>query len=413
MALHRKWLFPAGLALLLALVAYTAIFHDAFAIRALGANDFFSRWAGARLYFTRGWNPYGEQTSLWIQNAVWGHPARPDEDPSLFAYPFYTVFLVAPYALTSDYSWAQAAWQVTLQAVVMATLALLLMYHRWRPTPLMLGALVLWMIVFYPSARSILLGQIGVVVFALTVLAVWLLFRNENSSAARDTWAGALLAISTVKPQMQFLIIPFILLWALRERRWWAIGSFAAVIAILVGLSFALLLTWLTEWIGQVSNYPAYTPPAVLFILTHEIIPLGPAADVVERVLDVLLIAYLLWEWWPIFIRRDDSHLDWTLGLTLVITHLVAPRTATTHFIVFVFALIALFRDWSKIPAVGGRIVLGVMFVLAVGMWWLFFATLVGRQESDLVHVPLPLIMLALLLFSRNWQAASQPEAAT
>ncbi len=410
MVADRKLVTAVTATALILLAAYTWIFHDVFTSQVPGANDFFSRWAGAHLYITRGWDPYGEQTGLWIQEAIWGHPARPNQDPSLFAYPFYTIFIIAPYALIADYSWAQAAWQVTLQVVVVATLLLLLRYFRWRPAPLLLGWLVLWMVAFYPTARSLILGQIGVVVFGMTVVAAWLLFRTGPGSPSGDAWAGALLAITTVKPQMQFLVIPFFLLWALRERRWWVIVTFAAVATVLVGASFLLLPQWLTEWIAQVVNYPSYTPPAVLYIVTHEIIPFGSAADVVERILDVVLLLYLAFEWWLVLWRREDARMDWTLGLTLVITHLVVLRTATTHFIVFVFVLIPTFRGWVRSGTRGLWGTVGLMIVLVVGMWWLFLATLVGKQESDLVHVPLPLLMLVLLLATRGWRSPARQE---
>jgi hypothetical protein len=293
MMVSRRVALSLGLIVLVLLVGYTWLFHDVFASRVPGANDFFSRWAGAHLYLTKGWDPYGEETSLWIQEAIWGHPAGPNEDPSLFAYPFYTVFVIAPYALIPTYDWAQAAWQVTLQVVVLATLFLLLRYHRWQPTPWMLGALVLWTIFFYPTARSLILGQLGLVVFGLTALAAWLLFRAEPPNSMSDAWAGVLLAITTVKPQMQFLVIPFIVLWALRQRRWWVIGGLGLTLIVLVGASFILLPAWVGEWLAQVSLYPSYTPPAVLYVLTHEALPLGATADIVERILDDLLLGYL------------------------------------------------------------------------------------------------------------------------
>jgi hypothetical protein len=409
----RRFRFPrwqANLGVLVALalvVAYTWAFREQFTSQVPGANDFFSRWAGARLYLTRGWDPYGEQTSLWIQNAIWGHPAGPDEDPSLFAYPFYTVFLVAPYALLADYSWAQAAWQVTLQGVALAALILTLAYHRWRPRLLLLGALLFWMIGFYPTARSIILGQIGLLVFALTVWALWLVVRPDATapSPVRDRLAGVLLALTTVKPQMQFLIIPFILLWALRQRRWQVVVGFGLALAALLALSFALLPDWVGEWLAQVRLYPSYTPPAVLYILTREVLPLGAASGSVERGLDVILVLYLLVEWWGVLSARDaqenEARLAWVVGLTLVVTHLVAPRTATTHFVVFVFPLVAVLRDLSRHKPWGGWAAFALVLILTAGMWWLFLATLEGAQEHNLVHVPLPLLVLLLLLLTR------------
>jgi hypothetical protein len=144
----------------------------------------------------------------------------------------------------------------------------------------------------------------------------------------------------------------------------------------------------------------------VLHILTREVLPLGAAAGPVERTLDAGLALYLLYEWWRVLSRNEAAPrqgllLDWVIGLTLVITHLIAPRTATTHFVVFVFPLVAILRDLSRRKPWGIWAALGLMLTLAVGMWWLFLATLQGAQEHDLVHVPLPLVMLALLLLTR------------
>jgi hypothetical protein len=387
--------------LLLALLAaallagMTWAFHAVFTTGEPGANDFFSRWAGAHLFLTRGWDPYGEQTSLWIQTAIWGGPAGPGQDPSLFAYPFFTVFIIAPYALIGDYAWAQAAWQVTCLALVVASLFWLLRYHRWRPGPVMLGALLLWSVLYYPAARSVILGQLGLLVFFLTLVVFSLLLRAAPSRGG-DLLAGVLLAITAIKPQMQFLIIPFLLVWAALERRWWFIGAAGLTLAVLAGVSFALLPGWLGEWLAQVRLYPEYTPPAVLYILTREIVPLGRAAPAVEVALDVALLTLLLAFWWrALRWRGDQARLDWTLGLTLVITHLVAPRTATTHFVVFNFALVALFRDWARRSP---WLTAAALAALLVGMWALFLLTLEGAQESNLVHAPLPLLALALVL---------------
>lgn len=402
----RIWLIAAAFTLAL-MVAATWLLHENYTTRVPGANDFFSRWAGAHLYFTRGWNPYSDETSLWIQEQIYGQAASPEQDASLFAYPLYTIFLIVPYAFM-PYDWAQAAWQVTLLAVVVATVFLLLNYFRWKPKPAVLGMIMLWSLFFYPTARSLILGQLGLVVFMLTVAAMLLLFRSQQASPSADVWAGILLAITTIKPQMQFLIVPFLMLWALRVKRWRMIISFAVTSLALLLISFALIPTWLTQWIAQVQQYPEYTPPAVIYILTHEVLPLGGAALIVERVLEIGLIVYLLWEWWRVLAASaTERQLDWVMGLTLVITHLVAPRTATTHFVVFTFLLFPIIRDLSRRNLVSAFVVVSTLLILLVGMWWLFLATITGNQEANIVHVPLPLLMIVLALFNRPSQAES------
>jgi hypothetical protein len=221
------------------------------------------------------------------------------------------------------------------------------------------------------------------------------------------------LALSTVKPQVVVLLVPFLLLWALRRRRWGLMAGFGGAMAVLGGTSFALVPTWVTDWLGQVAQYPGYSPPAVMYILTHEVLPLGRLADGAEIALDVLLVGGLLIAWWWALRADDDgggrapdpsvrrlTRFDWAVGLTLVITQLAVLRTATTNYIVFVITLIAFFRDLER-GRWGAWAVFAFQVVLVVGMWWLFLATVVGEHEHNVVYLPLPLLLLALLLIFR------------
>src|SRR5262249_42257287 len=159
-----------------------------------------------------GLNPYGDQASLNIQKQIYGRPSLPNEDPGYFVYPFYTVFLLWP-LVYMPYAWASAIWMVLLEMLLIVALYLLLDLFRWRPSPLMTALLTVWTLLFYFAARGLILGQIGLLVYFLEVLTFWALTKK------RDSLAGVALAISTVKPQMGFPIIPFLLLWAERERR--------------------------------------------------------------------------------------------------------------------------------------------------------------------------------------------------
>ena len=82
------------LGLLFALDVYAT--HRVFTLSHPGANDFYSRWKAAQVYWVEGIDPYSDQATLAIQRGIYGRAAGPDDDPGLFAYPFYTVFLLAP-----------------------------------------------------------------------------------------------------------------------------------------------------------------------------------------------------------------------------------------------------------------------------------------------------------------------------
>jgi len=388
--------------------AYTWVFHDVFASREPGAVDFFVPYEGARLYLTEGLNPYSDEATQRIHESIFADEHVNLRPQHAFFYPMYTVLLIAPYTLLPTYAWVQAAWQVTLQVLLVASAVLTLRYFDWKPKPWLLAVLVLWSLLLYPSARAILLGQLTVVVFFLTVLVLWLLFRGEPS-AQRDVLAGVFLALSTIKPQMQFLLIPLLVLWALKGRRWHFIASAALSMGALLGVSFLMMPTWLADWVAQVVAYPSFDVvfPPVLHILAHEVLRLG---DGVVWSLRVLLTIWLLVEWWQLLRDDDDQRLDWALAFTLVITHLLAPRTATTGYIVFLFALLPVLRRIERVQPVA---MFGLMAALLASDWLLFANTLVGDAEATIMFIPLPLITLLLLVLARGAMVRSTGQPAT
>src|SRR5690606_10405030 len=124
---------------------------------------------------------------------------------------------------------------VLLEACLVGSIFLLLDLFSWRPKPLLMALLLLWSLVFYYSARGLILGQPGHLVYFFQLVAVWAIIKGH------DEWAGVALALSTIKPQMGFLIVPFLLLWGLRARRWRLVGSFVIAFGGLMLASFVML----------------------------------------------------------------------------------------------------------------------------------------------------------------------------
>lgn len=388
----------AALLILAALLAFMAVTWGIYTFKSKpypGANDFYSRWSGARSFWLDGLDPYGEEASLAIQIGIYGRPVQEDEDPGYFTYPMYTTLLLAP--LTPlPYAWAEATWLALLIALQIGALALLIDVFSWRPRAFLLSVSVLWGIFFYPASRGILLGQPGLVVYFLEVLALWTLARG------RDGVAGAALALSTIKPQMGFLFVPFLLLWGLWERRWRLIGAFAVVWGGLMAWSFIVLPGWFGEWWEQLARYPSYTAiGSPLWVLTRVYLPFLGAPG--EIVIGGALVALLLWAWWRVIIQRRGAEFGWAVALTLTVTHLIAVRTATPHFVVF---NIPLYFYFAALIAAdqrrGPRVVALAQLVLIIGLWALFLLTVQGKFEHPAMYLPLPFGMLLLLLISRR-----------
>ena len=294
---------------------------------------------------------------------------------------------------------------VLLIILLVGSVFLILDVFRWRPRPLLLAVIILWMLTNYFSVRALMLGQVGVVVYFFEVLALWALAHR------RDGLAGVALALSTLKPQMGYLLIPFLLLWAFRARRWPVIVGFGAALALLMGASFLLQPSWLVDWLDQMRLYPQYTARAYpdtgspVWIVVQHYLGLGEGA---VRVVDVLFYGLLAWAWYDVLLRGRSERADWALMLTLVITHLVALRTATTHFVVFYIPLIFYLRELAR--GIHGRawLVGGVLLALFILPWAQFLITVQGRDtlEHPSLFLPPTFGLLALLwLTRRRWWA--------
>jgi len=379
-------------ALIVVLLIINVIFtHNLFTAPFPGHNDFMSRWEGARSFWIDGLDPYGEQASLNIQGRIYGRPAEPNEDPGYFAYPFYTVLIVAPFVLT-DYAWASAVWMVLLEVCLIGALLLNLSILKWRPHSFLLTILVLWAIFDYFAMRGLLLGQPGIVVYVLEVAAIWALVYK------RDGIGGVALALSTLKPQMGFFIVPLILLFVLREQRWRYLGAFAVTFGGLMLASFALLPSWFGDWLGQVSIYTTYTAiGSPVWIVTQYYLGLGDAA---EYTVIAVLVATMLFAWYHVIFQRKTERLLWTVALTLTVTHLIAVRTATTHYVVFTLPILYCIRALSRTRLAWSAYL--TPFVL-VGITWVHFVTTVqGEFEHPTLYLPLPFITLVVLIVTRK-----------
>ncbi len=276
--------------LLFGLLVVLTIANYRFAVQAPGGNDFLARWTGAHYWLVEGVNPYDEQVSLAAQTMIYGRPALPEqgEDVAHFVYPLPAMIFFAPFGLM-PYTLARALWMTVLELCLPVLAYLGIQISQWKPGRTTAAFLLLFSVFWYHGIRSIVVGQFAVIEAVLIVGALAAI-RVRN-----DVLAGILLGLSIAKPQMAFLIIPFILFWALSSRRWmliWAlVGSFAALIA----GSLLMMPDWPLRWLQQLAAYPDYTAlGSPVSIATGA---LGAAGRILEWVVSGGLLLYLLVEW--------------------------------------------------------------------------------------------------------------------
>ncbi len=374
------------------LLAYAA--YLGFTSQIPGGNDFYPRWRGTRALIMEGKDPYSEEITLEIQQGMYGRPAREDEDQVAFAYPLYVSLLIFPFSLFS-YPQAQALWLSALVLLALATVVMILHTFDWKPSPGGLVALSLWGLFLYPTARSIVLGQFTILVVALVTFALWAMQRG------RGALAGSALAVATIKPQMIFLVTPFLLLAGLGQRRYRILAGFLAVMGILLLVSWFLLPSWIPSFITGLGRYQAYTSiyregRSPLGVLVACLFPLQ-VSSWATLLISLALGGYLIYEWVEAFRGRGDTFQ--ALFLTIIVTLLVPVQTGTTNQVFLLVPFVYWLSRWSKRRWVA----ISLSLILVLGPWVLFLSTFFQRNgEHAIMAVPLPLVALGMLWWRRK-----------
>jgi hypothetical protein len=283
-----------------------------------------------------------------------------------------------------------------LELCTIALIFISLRLAEWEVRRFQLTILVLCSFLGYYSLRAIVLGQYAVINTLLVLLSLFAIKRKN------DFLAGLLLALSLCKPQMVFLFVPWVFLWASSQRRWDLFGGFFGGGGVVLAISLMFLPEWPLQMLRQILDYPTYTANSSPLSLLASLTP-G-----VRRQVEILLyggfVGYLLVEWGLAW-KKEFPHFLWVSLLTLLINQLVAYRSATTHYLLFYPAMYLIFRileeRWRR---VGRWLVWGFLLLWFGGSWLLFLNTVQGNQEHFVMFLPFPILGLAGLWWIRWWQ---------
>ena len=393
---NLKWiLLTIGLVGLMALLT---LGNYRFALISPGGNDFMAHYTVWQAFFERGLNPYSDEAALYTQQRIYGRPANATEDQNRLTYPFYSIVLHGPFSLINDYPLARALYMAWLEMALIVGLWLTMRVVAWYPPFWLLVVMMLWVLLDYPQARGIILGQFAIFGFFSLALALYLLQRGHEG------WAGAVLVLATIKPTLVFLAVPFLLLWTILLHRWRLALGFGITLAGAMLLSWLLLPTWLADWLHRISLYSDYTVgQSPVWLFTHVGWPtLGQTGEVL---LTVMLLGLMFLAWRQSFKTTTEDYLLWALGVTLVVSDLIVSRSATTNYVLLLLPTLWLFAQLAQRRG-GYVIIVGYMLLMLVGEWWLHAVTVVGNQEQPIMFLPLPLVVGCALAAARLWPGA-------
>jgi len=368
-----------------------------------GGNDFLPHYVGARALIFEGASPYSDKVALEIQNFVFGRPAIEGENETRVVYPLYSALLFAPFALIGDYILARVAWMIFLEISLIVTAFMGLKLFEWKPKLSILGFYYLFSILWYHAFRSLINGN-AVILVSLMLTGTLYAIKTKKDKAA-----GFLLAFSTIKPNLVILVITFILIWCLYQKRIQVIIWFFGSMLVLTLGGMLVIPNWILQNIWEILNYPAYNPAGSIAEVIGNWIP--GMQSIIKWMIGICLGALLVYEWW--IARKQEFHwFLWTACITLLISQWIGIQTDPGNFIIlftpFVMVIAFLDKRWNKFGSVA---VVAILFVVLIGLWVLFITTLnYDKQpaQSPLLFLPFPGIVLIGLYWIKWWVTGSK-----
>jgi hypothetical protein len=368
-------------------------------------SDLYPRWLGARELLLHGRDPYGADVTKEIQGGYYGRqldPALPHDpkDEQGFAYPVYVVFLLAP-TITLPFAIVQTGFRWLLIALTLASVLLWLRTLRWKVSVQAAAILLVLTIGSFPVLQGIKLQQLSLLVAGLIAMSAMLLVEGHLF------FAGVLLALATIKPQLAMPVVAWLLLWALsdwprRRNFWWGLSGAMAALA---GGAEYMLPGWFGRFREAIVAYRRYNQGAdsVLDIL---ITPLWGKWLVILIVMALALVAW----------RRRDAvaeslvHSRVTV-LILAATVVIIPKASPYNQVLLLPGILLLLRQlrelWSR-----GRIERGLVAICGLTLFWPWLAALALLAASVFLpaesiqrawalplytNVAVPIAVLALL----------------
>lgn len=408
----------------LALSLFAAIIASLYAVRVLGPwgqyvgelhdgikvqmGDLYSPWVGTRELLLHQRNPYGQTVSHEIQAGFYGHAINQTYETGTsvvneqrFAYPIYAAFLLAPF-IYSDFTdvrrWAWLALGLLTAASVLLSLDLLRQRLPWMTVT----ALVLFTLSSPQVVQGLRFEQLALVVAFLLIAGCWCVSRHYLVTAS------ALLAFSTIKPQMALFPLCWFAIWIVGDwhNRWQLAVGFITVMTTLFAVGEFLLPGWFGYFLAGLAAYRKYAPPTSLLRVA-----LGDILG--EIVAGAIVLGVLVLAWHNRKHAADSRQFATIFAIFLVGTILVSPLLTPFNQVMLILPALLLLQDWKALPRLSR-----LVFIAIVG--WPSIASsalLIFRPRLDspsqLPLLPSFLVLffpvfLPLLLMTRRRAATSQ-----
>ena len=213
------------------------------------------------------------------------------------------------------------------------------------------------------------------------------------------------LAFTTIKPLLVVVLIPYIILWAIYQKRWSLISWFFTTLAALIIIGITIIPNWILQNIWEILKYAEINPVNTLALVIAGWVP--GIEEQLKWGIFLGLGILLLIEWWTGRVGRFNRFL-WTASLTLVVSQWIGIQADPNNFIVFFPVFILILSVWNKRWEGQGTLIVGtILAILFIGLWALVILTInlpyIQQVQKTLLFFPLPVILVIGLYWIKWW----------
>jgi hypothetical protein len=248
----------------------------------------------------------------------------------------------------------QTFFRWALIALAGASVLLWFRVVRWNAPVQTVLTFVILAVGWLPMVQGIKLQQLSLLVAGLIA---------ASGACLVSGWflcAGGLLALATIKPQLAWPVVLWLLVWAAsdwRARRRVLVG-FGIVMLLLFGGAQFLLPGWLRMFLSAIGEYHRYTQNQSVLVWMF--------GTVIGRILElasVLASAFYLWH-----LRREPAPrpgFGRAFALVMALTVVIVPMFAPYNQVLLIPAILILVRSGrSSLPALRIAGIVGAVLVI-------------------------------------------------
>lgn len=342
-------------------------------------DDFYPVWLTVHESRAGDRDLYSYDMTRKIQTGIFGRPLDrgnkfdPPIDYRQYAYPVFTDLLLWPSALL-NFPRLRIFLALLLPTLMAISTWMWLKALNWDLHPMWIAVLITLALGTYQLLEAFFALQPGI--FVAFFLSGSALAIRKN----RMMLAGALSALTLIKPQVTAVAIFYLLLWSLsdkRRARFWQ-GLLAVILALMAG-SLLVWPHWIGEWIRVLLGYHSYALPPLINVLLGSAVPKYTAPAVIAIILAVAL--FIAWNY-----RRaaQDSTPFWfALSLLLAITTItLLPGQAIYDHGILIPGILLILRYRRELTHAGpiARALLLAGVLVVIWPWVSAFVLLVLRR---------------------------------